>query len=108
MEHWDVIEAARFAPEKMRKVNLCETENFFCDVYGLEPGQEQKPHAHEGADKVYYVLEGRGEFTVGEETLALGPLQLVFARAGAPHGVRNAGPERLTVLVFMAPHPDRK
>ncbi|TDI94531.1 MAG: cupin domain-containing protein, partial [Caldithrix sp.] len=29
----------RFSIEKMQKVNLFETRNFFCDIYCLEPGQ---------------------------------------------------------------------
>ena len=50
----------RFAPEKLQKLNLFETDGFFCDVYCLEPGQEQKAHAHAGSDKLYAVLEGLG------------------------------------------------
>ncbi|MEK7829641.1 MAG: cupin domain-containing protein, partial [Acidobacteriota bacterium] len=38
----DVFAAAQFSPDKMQKINLFETRNFFCDVYCLEPGQEQK------------------------------------------------------------------
>ena len=47
-----------FNTEKMNKVNLFETDRMFCDLYCFEPGQQQKVHAHAGADKVYYVLEG--------------------------------------------------
>lgn len=108
MEYKDVISAARFAPEKMQKTNLFETPRFFCDVYGLEPGQEQPPHAHADADKLYYVLEGRGMFLVGDEERELGVQQIIFAPAGAPHGVRNSGDERLTLLVFMTPNPNFK
>jgi quercetin dioxygenase-like cupin family protein len=104
----DVFAAAQFAPEKMQKTNLYETPNFFCDVYGLEPGQEQKPHAHDEADKIYYVLEGHGTFLVGTEEQELGQHQIVLAPAGASHGVRNNSAARLTLLVFMSPHPNFK
>ena len=43
----------RFDASKMQKLNLFETPRFFCDVYCLEPGQAQKPHRHDAADKVY-------------------------------------------------------
>ena len=108
MDAKDVLALARFAPEKMQKVNLFETENFFCDLYGLEPGQEQKPHAHADADKVYQVLAGRGSFLIGDETQELGEGQIVLAPAGLPHGVRNASEARLTLLVFMTPNPNVK
>lgn len=94
-----------FAPEAMRKINLFETPRFFLDLYCLEPGQSQKPHAHAGEDKVYLVVEGAGRVQVGEEERRLGPGEAVLAGAGAPHGVANDGPGRLVVLTFMAPHP---
>jgi mannose-6-phosphate isomerase-like protein (cupin superfamily) len=107
MDTFDVFAAARFSPDKMRKINLFETANFFCDVYCLEPGQEQKVHAHKIEDKLYFVLEGRGSFTVGKEVRELGRNQIVLAPAGAAHGVANTSDARLTLLVFMTPNPNR-
>jgi len=108
MDVKDVLAVAEFSDEKMRKINLFETKNFFCDIYCLEPGQEQKVHAHEDEDKIYYVMKGRGSFVVGDETRELPQGQIVMAPAGAPHGVRNAGDQRLTLLVFMTPNPNFK
>src|SRR5262245_25986820 len=84
----------RFSAEKMRKVNLFESERMFADIYCLEPGQEQKVHAHAGADKIYFVLEGTGRFKIGGEDRDLGPDEIAFAPAGVEHGVSNASPER--------------
>ncbi len=108
MEFKDVFAAARFSPEKMQKINLFETRNFFCDVYCLEPGQEQKVHAHQDEDKLYYVLDGRGTFVVDEDVRELGEQRVVFAPAGSNHGVKNTSDERLTLLVFMTPNPNYK
>ncbi len=105
MDVRDASSMRSFAAEKMRKVNLFETERFFCDIYCFEPGQEQKAHAHEGSDKVYFVLEGTGLFQVGEDERRLGPHQATLAEAGTEHGVRNPGPDRLVVLTYMAPKP---
>ncbi|SVB62738.1 uncharacterized protein METZ01_LOCUS215592, partial [marine metagenome] len=60
-----VEEMKRFAAEKFQKVNLFDTERMFCDIYCFEPGQEQTAHAHAENDKVYFVLEGCGAFTLG-------------------------------------------
>jgi quercetin dioxygenase-like cupin family protein len=92
----------------MAKCNLFETSRFFCDLYCLEPGQSQKPHAHAGEDKAMVVLEGAGRVLVGDEARTLTAGQAVLARAGELHGLSNEGPERLVVLVFMAPHPKPK
>ncbi len=108
MDIRDVFAVAEFSSDKMRKINLFETKNFFCDVYCLEPGQEQKVHAHQDEDKIYYVLAGRGSFVVGDESQELGENQIVMAPAGAPHGVKNTSGQKLTLLVFMTPNPNFK
>jgi quercetin dioxygenase-like cupin family protein len=99
------LDVRRFDAAKMQKINLFETSRFFCDVYCLEPGQAQKPHRHDEADKVYAVLEGEVTVRVGEETATLRAGQAVLAPAGADHGVDNPGPGRAALLVFMAPRP---
>ena len=108
MEIKDVLAAAQFSPDKMQKINLFETANFFCDVYCLEPGQEQKVHAHKAEDKLYFVLGGSGTFTVDDEAEELGERQIIFAPAGSNHGVKNTSDGRLTLLVFMTPNPNFK
>ena len=99
------LDVRRFDAAKMQKINLFETPRFFCDVYCLEPGQAQRPHRHDDADKVYAVLEGEVAVRVGVETATLRAGQAVLAPAGADHGVDNPGPDRAALLVFMAPPP---
>jgi mannose-6-phosphate isomerase-like protein (cupin superfamily) len=94
-----------FSEEKMKKNSLFDSPHLFYDTYCLLPGQAQKVHAHEGSDKVYYVLGGTGRFTVGDEEEDLGAGHAVIARAGVPHGVRNETGEDLVLLVTMAPRP---
>jgi mannose-6-phosphate isomerase-like protein (cupin superfamily) len=101
----DIVAHLSFATDKMKKVNLFDTDRMFCDVYCFEPGQTQTAHAHKGSDKVYYVIQGRAAISIGTATREVGPGTAVLAPAGEEHGVRNPGPERLTVLVFMAPKP---
>ena len=51
------------------------------------------------------MLEGAVEARVGDEISLLGPGDIVHAPAGSDHGVRNPGPARAALLVFMAPRP---
>ena len=97
--------AIAFNPEKLKKISLFDTDKFFCDIYCFEPGQTQKVHSHEGSDKVYYVLEGRGKVTVGSEVRELAADEITLAPSGEDHGVMNDSGERLVMLVFMAPKP---
>jgi mannose-6-phosphate isomerase-like protein (cupin superfamily) len=99
------IDVRRFDASKMQKVNLFDTPRMFCDVYCLEPGQAQKPHRHDAADKVYVVLEGEVIVRVGDDAAPVSAGTAVLAPAGADHGLENPGPARAAVLVFMAPRP---
>ena len=91
----------RFDGAKLQKINLFQTERFFCDVYCLEPGQAQKPHAHAGSDKVYAALEGAVVVQIGAEERELQPGEAVLCPAGSEHGLTNRGAIRAAVLVFM-------
>ena len=91
------------APEKFYKTTLWQGEHITLGLNCLEPGQTQSLHAHDGADKVYFVLEGRGRFTVGDQEREAGTGTLVIAQAGVPHGVTNASDSSLSLLVAIAP-----
>ena len=105
METRSVEESVAFSEEKMQKNALFDSPHLFYDAYCLLPGQSQRVHAHDGSDKVYFVLRGTGRFTVGEEERDLGEGHAVIARAGDPHGVRNDTEDNLVLLVTMAPPP---
>ena len=105
MDSKPIKEAISFSKEKMKKNALFESPHLFYDLYCLLPGQSQKVHAHEDSDKVYYVLEGAGRFTVSDEERDLPQGHAVIAPAGEPHGVQNETQEYLVLLVTMAPRP---
>jgi quercetin dioxygenase-like cupin family protein len=100
-----IADAKQFASDKMRKNMLFGTDRFVCDIYCFEPGQTQSPHTHDGQDKVYYVVEGKGTFQVGGEERILGAGEIVLAPSGQQHGVSNRTQERLVTLVFVTPKP---
>ncbi|HZA53742.1 MAG TPA: cupin domain-containing protein [Candidatus Udaeobacter sp.] len=100
-------EVVQFSPEKMKKNGIFETARLFCDLYCFEPGQEQSAHTHDGSDKVYYVVKGKGLFQIGGEERELEEGQMAIAESGKKHGVINKSNDRLMVLVYMAPKPSR-
>ena len=103
-----IAEVVRFSSERMEKVSLFGSPRMFCDIYCLEAGQKQKVHSHAANDKIYYVVQGEGSFTIGLETRLLTSGEITCAYAGEPHGVENTSAARLTCLVFMAPNPGRR
>lgn len=103
MDVKDVSKVSEFSQEKMKKINIFQTERVLCDVYCLEPGQAQKSHTHNDSDKIYMVLSGQARIRIGNNEQTLGKNQIVIAPAGEEHGVSNPGLERLSLLVFIAP-----
>jgi quercetin dioxygenase-like cupin family protein len=60
------------------------------------------PHTHPDHVDSFLVLEGEVEFTVGDDTVVLGPGSIISAPPGARHGFRSAG-GRARVLNIHAP-----
>jgi len=89
--------------DKPFKSTLWRSDRLMLGLNCLAPGQEQKLHDHDGQDKFYYVVEGTGDFVVGDERRSSGEGSVVWAPAGVPHGVTNRGAERLVLLVGIAP-----
>ena len=87
------------------KSTLFEGSQLLVGLNCLEPGQTQKTHVHSEQDKFYFVLEGKGEFVVGQETQEASVGCVVWAAAGIAHGVTNAGKQPLVLLVGIAPPP---
>ena len=104
----DPARRAQFHTDKMGKTDLALGEHLLCGLNCFEPGQEHEPHAHCARDKIYFVLQGQGEVTIGETTELVGPGDMAYAAAGVVHSMRNPGPDRLVVAVAMGPPPAKK
>ena len=63
----------------------------------VNPGQEIAPHAAD-VDMEFFVVSGRGRFTVGDEAAEAGPGALVESPAGIPHGIANPGTSPLELI----------
>lgn len=91
------------SPDKMYKSTLFESQRLLLGLNCLEPGQADRAHTHSEQDKFYFVLEGEGEFTIGDEMIVAGPGLTVLAPAGVTHGVANKGTDRLVILMGLTP-----
>lgn len=96
---------AVYQPEKMGKATLFQSSRMLVGLNAFEPGQEHRLHAHEGMDKMYQVIEGRGLFLLDGEELPMQAGDLLVAPESIPHGIRNSSNQRLLVLAVLAPSP---
>jgi quercetin dioxygenase-like cupin family protein len=104
MDVFKLHSLARYQPDKMAKVDLASSKRLISGLNCFEPGQVQKAHAHKGADKLYYVVEGSGEFSVGAEKRTLSAGELLHVPEDVEHGVVNTGQGRLSVLIVITPN----
>jgi mannose-6-phosphate isomerase-like protein (cupin superfamily) len=105
MEVRRIEDLIRFSDEKMQKVQLFDSAKYFCDLYCLKSGQDQRIHSHAQSDKIYFVFRGKGTFYIAGEERELSSGEAVIARPGQDHGVKNSAVEDLVLLVFMMPRP---
>jgi len=104
----NVRSRARFRDDKMGKADLFASARLFAGLNAFEPGQEHQPHTHCDRDKIYVVLDGEGEVTIGDETSRIRTGDLALAPADVVHSLRNPGPGRLVVMIVIAPAPPPK
>ncbi|HUW40766.1 MAG TPA: cupin domain-containing protein [Rectinemataceae bacterium] len=71
----------------------------------IRPEGFVKPHVT-AIDMEYFVIEGRGQFILGEESMEAGPGVCIPNPRGVPHGIRNIGTGPLRVLAVKNPRPE--
>ena len=91
------------AMEDRRRVkrDLLKTSSFNLVLICLEAGQEI-PSRPEPYAVCFYVIDGKGTFTVGSEQVELTRGGLIFAPADEARGIKSV--ERLTLLGIQEPH----
>jgi mannose-6-phosphate isomerase-like protein (cupin superfamily) len=65
-------------PQGERFVTVFEHGSLLAEVYAPRGRDSQKPHTR---DEVYIVVEGSGDFVVGQSRQPFGPSDLLFAAA---------------------------
>lgn len=69
----------------------------------LPPGASTMPHYHPLTEEIYYLLDGSGRMTIGDETCDVGPGDAIAIPPGAVHTIANTGSGTLTFLCCCAP-----
>ena len=101
MNAWDLAKLAEFSKTQRVKKDVCKTKWFNIVLVCLESGQEI-PSRSEPYEVCFYVVDGRGTFTIGNEQVDLSRGSMVLAPANVARGIRSK--ERLTLLGIQEPH----
>ena len=88
-------------PRGERFVTVLEHGSLLVEVYAPRGAVDpQKPHTR---DEVYVVVEGSGEFVVGQSRQGFGPGDLLFAAAGEAHRFENFSADLVVWVIFYGP-----
>jgi quercetin dioxygenase-like cupin family protein len=69
----------------------------------VPPGGGPPPHIHRREDETFYLVEGRVEFRLGDETITAGPGDFVNVPRGVVNGFHNAGTETARMVLTFTP-----
>lgn len=83
------------------KKDVLKTSNFNIVLICLETGQEV-PSRPEPYDVCFYVIEGSGTFTVGNEKIELSQGKMIFAPANVARGIKST--KRLSIIGIQEAH----
>ncbi len=73
-------------------------------MFFLEPGQESQYHSHDGAPEVFVFLQGTCDCTTENETVSVGPGEVVYVAPEMKHRLANVGTDRLVVWLTVTPN----
>ena len=102
MEILDLKELIKFFPDKISREMLSDKPEMRVALMCLEPGQELKPHKAP-LRLMMYCVQGRGTFTVGEETIEADEKTALLCDPMVLHGFRADRGERLVVMAVVTP-----
>ena len=87
-------------PQGERFATVFEHGSLLVEVYAPRGSDPQKPHTR---DEVYVVVQGSGDFVVGESRQPFGPGDLLFAAAGEVHRFENFSGDTVVWVIFYGP-----
>lgn len=97
----DLMKLVEFSKTERVKKDIYSTKMFNLVLVCLETGQEIPPRP-EPYDVCFYVIEGEGVFTVGDEQANLRDNQMTFAPANVSRGIKSI--KRLSILGIQEAH----
>ncbi len=98
----DLKKLISFKPDSISRQMLAETPEMRVALMCLEPGQELTPHKAP-LRLMMYCVEGKGEFTVGDETFEADEKTAILCDPMVPHGFKASKGERLVVMAVVTP-----
>ena len=69
----------------------------------IKQGQQTYLHQHHNSEELYYITNGKGYMTLGEEQFDVIVGDTICIPPGTPHCIKNIGTEALHILCMCSP-----
>ncbi len=102
MTHVGVTDMIEFADKRRVRKKLVSESMLEAELVCYEPGQGTREHFHKTQEEIYYIVEGRGSITIGDETTEVSAGDMVFSPADVPHSIAT-GEERMVMFFVKGP-----
>lgn len=97
-------QAAVVNPRGISVKHLIDRKDVAVSNVILQPGQTLPTHITP-VDVFFYVIAGKGQILIGEETAEVSTSDLVVSPAGIPHGLTADQEGAFSVMVVKTPNP---
>ncbi len=88
-----------FSPEQDPEL-VGDLTFFICDIYA---GSSSDRHTHDSSGEIMYILSGRAQGFLGDESFPLEANTCFYAPPNVPHQIKNTGNETLRLVALFAP-----
>ncbi|MFT7646981.1 MAG: quercetin dioxygenase-like cupin family protein [Candidatus Poriferisodalaceae bacterium] len=100
--HVDVTGMIEFADKRRVRKKLIGEDLLEAELVCYEPGQGTQEHFHKTQEEIYYIVEGSGSITIGDEVMQVSAGDMVFSPADVPHSIATAD-ERMVMFFVKGP-----
>jgi quercetin dioxygenase-like cupin family protein len=105
MQTLKIDEHIEFHPKAFVRKRLFEKEEFYFNMYCIQPGQKNPLHRHPNSAEVLFFVDGEGEVIVGREKKRVAAREAVYVPVNVPHEIINTGDASMIVVLVQSPLP---
>lgn len=102
MSKVSVSEMIEFRDKRRVRKPLVSEAQLESELVCYEPGQGTQEHFHRDQEEIYYIVEGCGSITIGDEVMAVSAGDMVFSPVDTPHSIQT-GAERMVMIFVKGP-----
>jgi quercetin dioxygenase-like cupin family protein/DNA-directed RNA polymerase subunit RPC12/RpoP len=95
----------QFDPKDMIKKVPLSADKLVFNTYFFSPRQVLKLHKHPASDELFYIVEGKGQFALGDNKFPVESGSVIYGPADVMHGLVNSGDSNLVLISVQGPKP---